>query len=136
MENKRDWQKDKLPQGQNYFLVSKKVIEIMKLPEEKVSKPDKCGDLFIIIAGISSLEEEFTKARGPQDFWAREIVLSNVTDNKIKRITLQRMKRDGIKNTIEIKTGATTGKNVACVIGSICLHLGISPLELFNKVSE
>jgi len=139
-DQKKDWTAEPLSRGRNYFLLSDVFVKALKLPEGTVSKPVThrilVRDLFIAAVTLNELEKVYEEAGQPAGFWAREVQLSTESEARIKYVTPARCKKNNLFRVIEMATGATNEKNVACVIGSIAKYQGLTPIELFNEVSE
>ena len=124
----------------NYFLCSKEFVDEFSLT--KISNTiDRFGDPVCIahfdFDKINALYEE-REANGeygyPRDIWARELTGCNVD---ITMFNIRKAKcHGGLFEWIIDKIGASTEKDVAAVIGGICVYNNQDPIEFFNEYSK
>jgi len=121
-----------------YFLCSQSVIGIMNPVE--VSEPFKSGydydkedNYFIAVLDFEKVEEQYNKLPEEQQdyFWCRELVPGTMD---VSNMTIEGIKRNGLFNEIERKTGLTTERNQAMAIHNLSKKYNCSPITFIGRI--
>jgi len=120
---------------EEYYLISENTLNHIS-PSEKSKCINRYGDQVCIVKIDFNQFKDIEESMSEDDLlygniWAREITDCNVSTDMISIADCQ---ENGLFEMIMLHIGASTEKNVSAVIGGICKNLGVTPIELFNKL--
>jgi hypothetical protein len=121
-----------------YFLCSESVIayaspNIISMPFKSGYSYDSHSDYFIAVIDFDKIQKHYNDMPESEkgDFWVRELIPGTMD---VSKITLGILRVNGVFKGIEIKTGLTTGKNLAMAIHNLCEKFDCNPIEFIDKL--
>jgi len=125
----------KAEETEEYYLVSENTLKHIS-PSEKSKCINRYGDQVCIVKIDFKQFKDIEDSMNEDDMlygniWAREITDCNVSTDMISIADCQ---ENGLFEMIMLHIGASTENNVSAVIGGISKDLGVTPIELFNKL--
>lgn len=116
-----------------YWLCSQQVIDVLN-PSYYSSSIEYDGEPVYIMVydDFNTIKSAYDRNKDT-NFWCREIMPANV-DCEWFDLDEVKSSKPNLFNHIYEMIDITQPKNVACIIGQICIENNIEPTELFNML--